>query len=83
MAKTHNIEITAMAFPNDTPIAAGDTVTWTNRMGMGHTVTADKGEFDSGVLGKDKSFSHTFDAAGTIAYHCEIHPFMKGKVTVT
>ena len=84
MPRTHNIEITTMAFPNDTPVAAGDTVVWTNRMDMEHTVTADGGEFDSGILGQDKSFSHLFEAAGTIGYHCEIHPKeMQGKVSVT
>jgi plastocyanin len=80
---THNIEITTMSFPADTPVAAGDTVTWTNRMNAIHTVTADNGEFDSGNLRKDQSFSHTFTSAGAVAYHCEIHPFMTGQVTVT
>ena len=78
---THDIEITTMAFPPDTAIAVGDTVTWTNRMSMDHTVKADAGEFDSGPLGNGASFSHTFPAAGAVAYHCNIHPFMKGKVT--
>ena len=26
--------------------------------------------------------SNTFNGAGTFAYHCTIHPFMKGTVTV-
>jgi plastocyanin len=58
-------------------------VTWTNRMSARHTVTADNGEFDSGQLARDQSFSHTFTAAGAVPYHCEIHPFMTGQVTVT
>jgi plastocyanin len=82
MAQTHNIEITQMSFPPNTPVAKGDSVTWTNRMNMQHTVTGDNGEFDSGNLAKDQSFTHTFDADGTVAYHCEIHPFMTGVVTV-
>ena len=65
MAETHKIEITTMAFPPNTPIAKGDTVVWTNRMGMPHTVTADNGEFDSGHLKTDDSFSRTFEAAVT------------------
>ena len=63
---THIIEITTMMFPANTPVAVGDTVVWTNRMNMSHTVTADNGEFDSGVLGQDQSFSHTFDAVGSV-----------------
>ena len=80
---TRTIEITAMSFPANTPVGKGDTVVWTNRMGMNHTVTADNGEFDSGVLGKNKSFSYTFDTIGSVPYHCEIHPNMIGKVTIT
>jgi plastocyanin len=82
MPQTHSIEITAMRFPADTPVAKGDTVVWTNKMGMPHTVTADNGAFDSGRLTRDKSFYHVFDAAGQVAYHCDIHPSMTGTVTV-
>ena len=81
--RTHKIDITARSFPKNTPVAKGDTVVWTNRMGMQHTVTADNGEFDSGPLAKDKSFSHVFDAPGTIPYHCDFHGDMTGTVTVT
>jgi plastocyanin len=28
------------------------------------------------------TFSFTFAKAGTFAYHCTIHPFMKGTVVV-
>jgi amicyanin len=85
MAKTHKVDIQGMKFvPDNVPIAAGDTVEWTNRMGMPHTVKPDGNEFpSSGAIAPSKTFSHVFDAAGTVAYHCEIHPFMKGKVVVT
>lgn len=83
MAKTHTVEIKTMAFPANTPVEKGDTVTWINRMPMNHTVTADNGAFDSGALGNNKSFSHVFQDAGVVAYHCKIHPNMKGKVTAT
>jgi len=83
MAKTHTVEITKKSFPADLPVAAGDTVEWINRMNMDHTVTADNGEFDSGTLGKDDSFQHVFDSAGTFDYHCDFHGEMRGKVSVT
>jgi plastocyanin len=83
MAKTYNIDIVKRAYPDDTKIAKGDTVVWTNKMGMDHTVTADNGEFDSGAFGEDATFSQTFNTAGSFPYHCEIHTSMKGKVTVT
>src|SRR5262249_58391933 len=72
------IEIRDFAFhPDQTEIAVGTTVTWTNNDTTAHTVTADDGSFDSGPLDPGKSFSHTFDKAGTFAYHCKIHPSMK------
>jgi plastocyanin len=83
MAQTYNIEIKKKAYPDDTKVAKGDTVVWTNKMGMKHTVTADNGEFDSKPFGQNASFKHTFATAGSFAYHCEIHEEMKGKVTVT
>ena len=39
-------------------------------------------QFDSGLFGKDASFSQTFDEPGEFAYFCTVHPFMKGTVKV-
>jgi hypothetical protein len=64
-------------------VSVGTTVTWTNSGASPHTVTADNGEFDSGRLAPGASFSQTFDAAGTVTYHCEIHPQMAGTIVVT
>jgi plastocyanin len=85
MAQTHQIDITAMAFPANTGVAPGDTVRWTNKTGMTHTVTSDSTPplFDSPDLASDQSFSHTFGTAGSFPYHCKKHPArMKGTVTV-
>ena len=69
------IDITTMSFPANTPVTKGDTVVWTNKMRMPHTVTSDKpGEFDSGRLAPNGVFRHPFNQAGAFAYHCEIHP---------
>ena len=64
-------------------VAAGDTVTWTNREIARHTVTADNGAFDSGSLKDGDRFSFTFDTPGTFTYFCEFHTSMKASVTVT
>ncbi len=81
MAATHNVSIVKMSFnPQTITIAAGDTVEWTNDMGFAHTATADDGSFDSGEIEGGDTFSHTFDAPGTVPYHCMIHPQMKGTV---
>jgi plastocyanin len=60
----------------------GDTVTWTNNTGRRHTVTADRGEFDSGELLDGGQFTQTFNAPGTYPYHCALHPGMVGEVDV-
>ena len=76
-----NIQNSAFA-PATTPIKVGDTVTWTNRDAFSHTSTSDTGAWDTGVITAGASRSFTFTSAGTFAYHCSIHSFMKGTVTV-
>ncbi|HEX8861425.1 MAG TPA: cupredoxin family copper-binding protein [Actinomycetes bacterium] len=61
----------------------GETVSWKNDDGATHTVTADDGSFDSGSLASDKTFSQTFDEAGTFKYHCAIHSSMIATVVVS
>jgi hypothetical protein len=58
----------------------GDTVTWANSGPSQHSATANDGSFDTGVLNKGASGSHTFSKAGTFAYHCSVHPNMHGTV---
>ena len=77
----NSVSIVNMSFsPNSISVTSGTTVTWTNNDNMTHTVKADDGSFDSGNLGSGKSFSHTFTSAGSVTYHCSIHPSMTGKV---
>jgi plastocyanin len=63
-------------------VAAGTTVTWTNRDDIPHTVVSTDGAFKSKVLDTDEKFSYTFAKAGTFPYFCSIHPKMTGKVVV-
>jgi plastocyanin len=66
--------------PATVTVAPGGTVSWTNQSGRDHTVSA--AGFDSAVLGGGGRFAHTFPSAGTYSYACEIHPEMRGTVTV-
>jgi plastocyanin len=68
--------------PAEVAIQPGDTIMWVNEGNTPHTVTSDDGQFDSEVLNPGESFMFTFPEAGTFNYHCEIHPFMTGSVTV-
>ena len=63
--------------PASVTVAVGTTVTWENQDGMSHN-----GSFKSPDLGSGKTFSFTFEKAGTYTYSCHIHPSMKGTVVV-
>ena len=58
-------------------------ITWNFTGKIPHTVTNDKGKFDSGVKGKGDSFSFSFDTPGDYYYFCTLHHIMEGMVTVT
>src|SRR3954462_4576545 len=45
--------------PGNVPVNVGDTVTWSNTGPTGHSATATNGSFDTGVLEKGSSGSHT------------------------
>ena len=47
-----------------------------------HTVTSDNGLFDSGLFGKDATFSFTFEEKGSYPYYCIPHPNMVATVSV-
>jgi plastocyanin len=66
--------------PGAIAVNAGETVTWVNDGPADHTATGSG--FDTGTLKQGQSASHTFATAGTFSYHCTLHPFMKGTVTV-
>jgi plastocyanin len=68
--------------PGSITVHVGDTVTWTNNGKQPHTATANDGSFNTPQLKNGQSASHTFTKAGTFAYICAIHPFMKGTVVV-
>ena len=77
------VSISGYAFdPATITIKVGQTVTWTNMDSVGHTVVADDKSWFSNDLAQGASFSHTFSAAGTFAYHCGVHPTMIGTVIV-
>ncbi|HJM88755.1 MAG TPA: plastocyanin/azurin family copper-binding protein [Dehalococcoidia bacterium] len=79
----HETDIAGFAFASELRIAVGDGVTWTNRDGAPHTVTADDDSVRSGFLEQGGSVQLVFGQAGTFSYFCSVHPTtMSGLVIV-
>jgi alcohol dehydrogenase (cytochrome c) len=65
-----------VTIPNDT------SVTWVNQDSALHTATADNGSFDTGIIPIDANATVKISGSGKLEYHCTIHPWMQGTVTV-
>jgi nitrite reductase (NO-forming) len=73
--------------PSPLSVPVETAVTWINNDNVVHTVTEGNPSgnmppngFDSDIVAPGKTFTHTFDAAGTIQYYCTLHPTMMGEV---
>jgi plastocyanin len=67
--------------PAQLTVKAGQTVTWTNRDDIPHTVVC-AGKFRSKTMDTDGTFSFTFTSAGEYKYFCSLHPHMTGVIKV-
>ncbi len=68
-------------------VPVGTKITFTNQDSAPHTATSGPspnpdGVFDTDILTKGKSASVKVTKAGTFAYYCVLHPFMKATVIV-
>lgn len=78
------IDIKGFQFTVPKSVKAGATVEIRNMDSVGHTVTADDGGFDSKEVSGGGEGSITAPSTpGTYAFHCNIHPSMKGQLVVT
>lgn len=83
LAASQTVTIQEFSFaPMSVTVNAGDSVTWRNTGGEGHTATSNNPGFDPGLLNPGASKTIVFGTAGTFDYHCAIHPSMHGTVTV-
>jgi plastocyanin len=63
-------------------VKKGGRVKWTNSDSAAHTATADDRSFDTQTIDKGNSKMVAMTTAGTFAYHCDFHPFMKATIVV-
>ena len=65
-------------------VAVGTTVTWVNHDMARHSVTRNFSDepFDSGLLGNQQVFTHTFGTAGSYSYICTPHSGMQATIVV-
>lgn len=79
---TKQVEVVNFAFkPGTLTVAKGTTVEFENGSGTTHTATRNGGGFDKRI-GPGKTIAVRFQSRGSFAYHCKIHPTMKGKIVV-
>ena len=79
----HVVIIEQMHFdPAQLAIHSGETVEWKNEDIFSHTVTADDGSFDSGLIAPGHSWRVKVQKVGEIEYHCRPHPNMTAKLIV-
>jgi plastocyanin len=64
--------------PATLTVPRGANVTFDNQDVAPHTVTADEGPIDSGLLDPGKAFRLVVEESFT--YHCEVHPSMKAEI---
>ncbi len=68
--------------PGEISVPVGSTVRFTNSDSVAHTIAAVDGSFDSKNMSEGASWSHVFEKAGTYAYYCAYHRYMKGTIVV-
>jgi len=71
-----------MFMPGRVKVGLGDRVTWTFPEITQHTTTSDQRFWSSGVRSGGATYARVFTSAGRFAYHCSIHPTMRGSVVV-
>lgn len=90
--KTYNVTINNFTFsPKTLIIKKGDTVIWTNLETVPHIVTSYNATLSaiysttnlkSPRLSQGQTFIYVFDQRGDFSYRCDIHPAMKGTISV-
>jgi len=68
--------------PAEAIAKVGDTVVWTNKDVVAHTVTGPAGSFDSKIIPPGGTWKYVVRKKGDVAYHCTYHQPMTGTLKV-
>ena len=68
--------------PASVTVLAGETVVWRNDDTTDHVVRADDASFESPRIEPGAQFARVFEHPGVVRYHCALHRFMRGRVSV-
>jgi plastocyanin len=80
--KLHQVTIEGMKFvPESLEVAPGDTVTWSNKDFVPHTVSAGK-SIESGTIEGSGSWKYVAKQKGRFDYVCRFHPGMRATLVV-
>ena len=82
-AQPVEVSIEAFRFTDPGQVTAGQEIVVVNNDSVPHTLTADDGSFDTGLLQPGESAVITAPAtAGSFSFFCEVHPGMTGALDV-
>lgn len=77
------VSIEAFTFTQTSLLSSGQEVLVTNNDSVPHTLTADDGSFDTGLLQPgDQAVVTVPTAPGEFSFFCEVHPAMTGSFSV-
>ena len=68
--------------PAEATAKVGDTVVWTNKDVVAHTVTAQSASFDSKIIPPGATWKYVVRKKGDFSYHCTYHQPMTGRLIV-
>lgn len=81
--EVHGVAIDASSYsPSSLDVEVGDTVVWTNRDLLVHTVTGKSGELDSGDIPPGESWRYEVETPEDLEYFCVHHPTMEGDLRI-
>ena len=77
------VSIQAFTFTDVGPLQPGQELVVTNNDSVPHTLTANDGSFDTGLLQPgEQAVIAAPSSAGAFAFFCEVHPAMTGELVV-